>query len=139
MRPRTSFLTAFALLPPLLGAALLAGCATQPRLQGHSETLATHSGRTLEAELPDRVRVPGALAAAAAALADRGYAIESRQMSTDSGRIVARRPSAPAVERVVVRSRLTARAVGVWITLEPFGDEVAARAILDDVLARLGL
>ncbi len=115
------------------------GCATEPRLQGRSEIVASHQGRTLTAELPDRVRVPGALAAAAAALADRGYAIEHRRMTTDAGQIVARRPSAPAPERVIVRSRLTSRAVGVSITLEPLGDEVAARAILDDVLARLGL
>ena len=120
----------------LLGAA---GCATQPRLQGHSEILASYSGRTLKAELPDRVRVPGSLAAAAGALVGRGYTIESREVTDDSGRIVARRPDAGRLEKVVVRSRLTPRAVGISITLEPWGDEVLSRAILDDVLTRLAL
>jgi hypothetical protein len=127
------------LILALVVGALPGACATQPRLQGHSEILASHQGRTLWAELPDRVRVPGALAAAQGALADRGYTVESRQVTMDSGRLIARRPSAPASERVVVRSRLTSRAVGMQITIEPFGDEVAARAILDDVLVRLGL
>ncbi|MFG0286013.1 MAG: hypothetical protein ACF8R7_16470 [Phycisphaerales bacterium JB039] len=117
----------------------MAGCATQPRLQGHSEILASYSGRTLKAELPDRVRVPGTLAAAAGALIDRGYTLESREVTDDSGRIVALRPDAGTLERVVVRSRLTPRAVGISITLEPWGDEVLSRAILDDVLARLAL
>jgi hypothetical protein len=137
--PKRVALSRLGILAFAVCAVLLGACATQPRLQGRSETLAAHSGRTLSAELPDRVRVPGVLAAVAGALEDRGYSIESRRVTADSGRIIARRPSAPAPERVVVRSRLTARAVGITITLEPFGDEVAARAILDDVLGRLGL
>lgn len=126
-------------LAAFAAAALLSGCATQPRLQGHTDVLATHSGRTLAAELPDPIRVPGALAAAAEALLSRGYTIENRQVTADYGRVIARRPSAPAPERVVIRSQLTPRAVGLTITLEPFGNEVIARAILDDTLARLAL
>ena len=122
--------------------ALLAGCQTSERYQGASGLVATWQGRTLSAELPDPVRVPGAHYAAVEALMARGYAIVADEATADRGYLVARGPDGTmlsGVRRVVVRTGLTPSAVGMSITVEPAGDEVAARGILDDVLARLGL
>lgn len=126
----------------VLAASVVAiGCQTSQRYQGQSERVATWQGRTLSVELPDAVRVPGAHFAAAEALRARGYAIDTDEATADRGLLVAREPDATVLggwRKVVVRTRLTPTAVGLGITLEPAGDEVTARAILDDVLARLG-
>lgn len=126
----------------LVSALALTGCQTSERYQGESRTVAAWRGRTLSAELPDAVTVPGAHYAAVEALQARGYAIEADEATRDRGFVSARAPDGTPLggyRRVVVRTRLTPAAVGLGITLEPAGDEVAARAILDDVLARLGL
>ena len=121
---------------------LVAGCQTSERYQGQSRTVATWQGRTLSVELPDAVRVPGAHYAAVEALLARGYAIEADEVTADRGFVAARGPDGSmlgGVRRVVVRTALTPQHIGQSITLEPAGDEVTARAILDDVLGRLGL
>lgn len=123
-------------------AALLTGCQTSERYQGESRTVATWRGRTLSVELPDAVTVPGAHYAAVEALLARGYAIDADEATRDRGYLAAMGPDGTALgsyKRVVVRTGLTPSAVGLGITLEPAGDEVMARAILDDVLIRLGL
>jgi hypothetical protein len=121
---------------------LLAGCQVSERYQGQSRIVATWQGRTLTAELPDAVRVPGAHYAAVEALLARGYAIEADEATADRGLVVGRGPDSTIMagyRRVVVRSALTPQHVGLSLTVEPVGDEVLARAILDDVLLRLGL
>lgn len=126
----------------LLIAAVLTGCQTSERYQGESRTVATWQGRTLSIELPDAVTVPGAHYAAVEALLARGYAIDADEATRDRGYLAAKGPDGTALgsyKRVVVRTGLTPSAVGLGITLEPAGDEVVARAILDDVLVRLGL
>lgn len=123
-------------------AAPLVGCRASERYQGQSRLVATWQARTLSVELPDPVRVPGAHYAAMEALLARGYAIEAEETTADRGYIAARGPDRTVlsgVRRVVVRTALTPSAVGLRITVEPAGDEVAARAILDDVLGRLDL
>lgn len=128
----------------LLVAALVlaAGCQTSERYQGESRVVATWQGRTLSAEVPDAVGVPGAHYAAVEALQARGYAVIADETTVDRGYLAASGPDGTALggyRRVVVRTALTPAAVGVKITLEPAGDEVAARAMLDEVLRRLGL
>jgi hypothetical protein len=123
-------------------ACLLGACQSSERYQGESRTVATWQGRTLRAELPDAVTVPGAHYAAVEALQARGYAIDADEATRDRGFVAARAPDGTLMggyRRVVVRTGLTPAAVGLGITLEPAGDEVVARAILDDVLLRLGL
>lgn len=131
-----------AALLSLVALAAACGCQTSERYQGHSHTVATWQGRTLRVALPDAVRVPGAHYAAVEALLARGYAIDLDEATADRGHIVAREPDASVLggwRRVVVRTRLTPSDVGMSLSLEPVGDEVVARAILDDVLRRLGL
>ncbi|MEO1009302.1 MAG: hypothetical protein AAFX79_12125 [Planctomycetota bacterium] len=125
-----------------IAALSIAGCETYQRTQGESQIVAGFRGRTLHAELPDAVRVPGAHYASVAALRTRGYAIEEDEVSRDSGRVVgrqARSAARDALDRVVIRTRLTPSRVGVSITTQPLPDEVLARSILDDVLVRLGM
>lgn len=126
----------------LIALCLVAGCQSSQRYQGESRTVATWQGRTLSAEVPDAVGVPGAHYAAVEALLARGYALEADEATADRGYVAASGPDGTMLgghRRVVVRTALTPSAVGIKVTLEPVGDEVAARAILDGVLRRLGL
>lgn len=141
MAPQARQLATFFLIA-FVGLCPLAGCQTSQRYHGQSRTVATWQGRTLSVELPDAIRVPGAHYAAVEALLARGYAIEADEATADRGFVAARGPDSSlvsGVRRVVVRTSLTPSNVGQTITLEPVGDEVTARAILDDVLVRLGL
>ncbi|MFI4917165.1 MAG: hypothetical protein ACIAS6_11750 [Phycisphaerales bacterium JB060] len=135
-QPRQSAVVAL-----LIALCLVTGCQSSQRYQGQSRIVATWQGRTLSAEVPDAVGVPGAHYAAVEALLARGYALEADEATADRGYVAASGPDGTMLgshRRVVVRTALTPAAVGIRITLEPVGDEVAARAILDDVLRRLG-
>jgi hypothetical protein len=116
-----------------------AGCASEPRLQGDGPVMATHSLGTLSAELGDDIRVQAVIAAAGDALRSRGYMIESSSATADAGRISARPPQARRFERVIVRAELTTTGTRATVAVRPTGDEARARAILDGILARLGL
>ena len=91
------------------------------------------------------MRVPAVMAAAESALVQRGYSVVSRRGTEDSGRVEAVPPGARhsvwpgASERVLVSARVTPRGTQVKVTVEPLGDEAIARAILDDMLYRLGI
>ena len=127
------------------GGAMLVGCQSEPNRQRHGPVWATYSGPTLSAELGVDVRVPAVLAAAEAALVQRGYSVVSRRGTEDSGRIEALPPGAgrsgrPGVwEKVWVSARVTSRGTQVKVKFEPWGDEAISRAILDDLLYRLGI
>ena len=134
--------TAAPLIALLIATLLSSGCQTSERYQGETGIVAKWHGRTLSTEVPDAVGVPGAHYAAVEALQSRGYAVVADEATADRGYLAARGPDGTVMggyRRVVVRTALTPAAVGVKITLEPAGDEVAARAILDDLLRRLGL
>ena len=133
----------FALLV-LVGAA---GCATKPRVQRVGPVLASYSFRTLTADLGADLRVPTVVTAAEFALAGRGYTVSTRRMTEDAGRVVAHAqgatigfgPRDAVSEKVVVSATLTASGTRVKVTAEPMGNEAFSRAILDDMLRRLGL
>jgi hypothetical protein len=125
----------------------LAGCATKPRVQRVGPVLASYSFRTLTADLGADLRVPAVVTAAEFALADRGYTVSSRWMTEDAGRVIAHAqgsaigfgPRDAMLEKVVVSAALTASGTRVKVTAEPMGNEAFSRAILDDMLRRLGL
>ncbi len=127
------------------GSAMLGGCQSEPNRQRHGTVWATYSGPTLSAELGVDVRVPAVLAAAESALVQRGYSVVSRRGTEDSGRIEALPPGVgragkPGVwEKVWIAARVTSRGTQVKVTAEPWGDEAISRAILDDLLYRLGI
>lgn len=123
------------------------GCASEPRVQQQGPVLAAYSFRTLTADLGMDFGVPVVVTAAEQALNGRGYTISSRRMTEDSGRVVAVAPGSRLghdsriglSERVVISATLTAMGTRVRVTAQPLGNEAISRAILDDILLRLGL
>lgn len=134
-----------ALLGALLGALVgaLVGCRSSEGYEGRSGVMATYRLGTLTSEAPDEVRVPAVIAAADAALRARGYGITSKQVTEDRGWIRARPPGAtePEVidlEDVTVWSRVSRNGTKIGVDVKPIRAEAQARAVLDDVLRRLG-
>jgi hypothetical protein len=120
--------------------ALLAGCRAAPAYQGvKHEVLATYQYRRLRTDIPGSVRVPAAIAAAESSLRNRGYAVRSSTATEDRGRVEAVPPDAGLFEEVVVSAAAVGGATRVDIVIEPMGDQVRSRAIMDGILSRLGL
>jgi hypothetical protein len=120
-------------------AATLAACA-QPTLgyQGKNRVLATYNTPTLKTELPPEVSVEAVADAAEVTLIARGYTIERREVSGDRATVSAKQAGDGGWDRTVVRGRVTGAGTGLTVVIEPFGDEMISRAILDAILARLG-
>lgn len=119
--------------------AAVPGCRAKVEQQGRMGTTAAYSAGSLSADLPATVRVQAAVAAAESALRDRGYTIGARRASEDSGFVEAKLPRPGLFERTKVEARVTGGGTRLTVKVEPWGDEPASRAILDDVLKRLGL
>lgn len=118
----------------------LGACAgPQVESQGSSRTAAAYSINTLTASLPEWVTPQAVAAAAEQTMRDRGYAVTSSVATTDSARVVGREPNAGAFKKFIVKGEWTRNGSKVTVSYEPFGDQVRSRAILDGVLARLGL
>lgn len=116
------------------------GCETTTSRQGESRILAGYNFATVEADLPDRARPQAVVAAGEAALRHRGYSVSSSQSTADSGSVEGKPPHGgffAGSTEVWVRLGAYGTRVGVKVGL--LGDEVESRAILDDMLARLGL
>lgn len=124
----------------LLLAPMLHACKPIPGYAGTDrQTLATYRFRTLTADLPAEVRVPAAVAAARAALIARGYTITAAESSEDVGRVTAETFNPDPLESVVVSVRQRRwDLTRLEVRVEPTGDQVRSRAILDAILAQLG-
>lgn len=116
------------------------GACRAPSLDQHgtSRVTAAYQGRTLSAELPERIRPPAVIAAAEQSLTARGYTIVDREATADAARLLARPPAGHDLKNVVIRAELSRTGTTVWVRQQPFGDEAISRAILDAVLRRLG-
>ena len=109
--------------------------------------MAAYSFRTLTANLGMDMRVPLVVTAAEQALGQRGYTISSRRMTEDSGQVIAVAAGSSLghdfrdglSERIVFSAKLTASGTRVKVSAQPLGNEAISRAILDDILLRLGL
>ena len=129
----------------LLTASLaFAGCRATPVPSGGAgrdgqRTSASFRLRTLRADLPPSVRVPAIAAAAEDALRDRGYAVTSSRVTADSASISAEAPDAGLFESIEVSARQSARGTRVTVVCEPLGNRTLSSAVLDAILARLGL
>lgn len=116
------------------------GCKTTPAYQGSQrDVLASYRGRRLSAELPPTVRVPAAVAAAKAALMERGYAIRRSSSTEDSGQVDAVPADAGFMESISVDVRQSSGGTRIQIITSPFGSQTSSRAILDSILTNLGL
>ncbi len=120
----------------------LVGCA-KPTLgyQGKDRVLATYSMPKLKTELPPEVSVEAVTAAAESVLLARGYTITTTRHDAEKGRVVGRSPADTGwtgADQTAIRAYVTGAGTGVTIEVEPWGDEMASRALLDALLARLG-
>lgn len=116
---------------------MLGGCQTSAKTQGDGRTTAAYNFGSLEADLPDRVRVPAALSAAEAVLRRRGYAVKSGAWTEDDGEV--RGVPAPQSDAgsVRVRAWIVPYGTRVGISVGMLGDESLSRAIMDEILQRL--
>lgn len=115
-------------------------CATeQVETQGASRTSASYTLPKLSTSLPEWVTPRAVAAAAEQTLRDRGYAVTSSTATTDRIKVVARAPNTGPLKRYVVKGEWTRNGSSVSVKCDPLGDEVRSRAILDGILARLGL
>jgi hypothetical protein len=114
------------------------GCRASVREQGETGITASYWGRTLTAELPDRVRPPAVVSAASTALEARGYSVAESSATAESGRVWAVPPDAGYFDGALVTADLSKRGTRVKVRMEPLGDEAKSRAVLDAVLVRLG-
>jgi hypothetical protein len=142
-RPRTRIARAIAPAALLTAALVFGGCRATPVAAGGSgggeRTSASFRLRTLRADLPPGVRVPAVAAAAEDALRDRGYAVTSSRVTEDSAHLSAAPPDADLFESVDVSARQTAGGTRVSVVCEPLGNRNRSSAILDAILARLGM
>ncbi len=130
------FFAAFSLM--FLAAAL--GCETTTARQGSTQILAGYNIGTLEADLPDQTRPQAVIAAGEAALRHRGYSVTSNTSTADRGSVEAKPPHAGLFDGTTeVWARLGSYGTRVGVKVGLAGNETESRAILDDILARLGL
>lgn len=120
----------------------LGGCRSNERVYevGHESHLrASFSGSTLVCRLPETVPVESAVAAGVQTLERTGHSISTREATSHRGWVVGR----PGGQRLYDKARITTTRVDsgtrVTIEVEPFGDEPTSRAVLDEMLLRLGL
>lgn len=124
----------------MIAAVSLPACKARPAYQGADRSIvAAYRIRKLRTELPPSVRVQAVVLAADAALRDRGYAVTSSRATEESGHIEAEPRGAGDFESVEVTARVIASGTRIEIRINPWGDEPKSRAILDGILARLGL
>lgn len=93
---------------------------------------------SLTCDLGVEVTTDQVAAAAEEALRVRGYTVTSRRVSSDRARVVGKAAGEWSARQTVVESSLTAQGNRVRVKAEPFGDESASRAILDEMLAMMG-
>jgi hypothetical protein len=101
--------------------------------------LATESFGALTATLPDPVPVRSVMAAAEAALRDRGYTVTQRRTTDEAGRITARTPARELGRHWVVDARATGDG-RTTLGVDPGGwdNEAGAEVLMDAILRRLG-
>ena len=127
---------------PVLCAALVGCQSDKPDFTEHGSdrtVRASVSFRTLYATLPAHARVNAVMIAAERSFRERGYGVQRAVSTSDGGTIIAEPPDPSAVSKIKFKSYVYGSGTRVEITVEPWGDGDRARAILDDVLRRLGL
>lgn len=125
----------------MVGVGALAGCRSDLGTAGYRrEITAAYRWRTLTCDLPAEVRIPAIVSAADAELRRRGYAVDRAAVTLDEGRLTGQRYDNDRLERVVVNVQpLRNGEHRVQITIEPLGNQAQSRAILDGMLAQLGV
>lgn len=102
--------------------------------------MANYAMGTLSTILGPEVSVPTLRAAAENTLRARGYVITDSTGTADSMRVkgASRSGSEGRLEPTVISARVTYSNTSLDVASGTFGDEAASRAILDDLLRRVG-
>lgn len=138
--PHSRFARPVLFAATLLLAACLTGCKAQHTSVGRDgEVLATYKGTTLSANLPAEARVPAVMAAAEQVLRGRGYAIDQRRATEETGKLIARPPRSSDFPRLVIEASAQGDRTFIELSFEPFGDQNLCRGVLDGILQRLGM
>jgi hypothetical protein len=140
-RPRPA--PAVTLTLPLAGAvaiaAIIGACARPVERAGRGgDVLIESYGSRLEAKLPPDVSPLTARAAAERTLRERGYVITDSYGTEDRFRIEAAGAGERRGERTAVEGWLIPGGSRLRVESGLFGDETAARSLLDGVLAAMG-
>lgn len=122
-----------------LAGLVAAGCQTPVREEGDSRTPAAYNFGTLEADVPLRYRVPAVLSASEAALRRRGYAVSAGATTEDQGSVRGQAAATSEASDVTVSARVVPSGTRIGIKVGFFGDETTSRAVMDEILRRLGL
>lgn len=133
---------ALAIVVGVLGMSLLCGCARpEPTTHGRDRSvMAEFAMGNLEAVLPAKVGVLAVRAATEQTLRSRGYVITESFGSRDRFQVEASGPGSDGRrDRTRVEGWLTPNGTRVRVEAGLFGDEAAAKAILDETLTRLGI
>jgi hypothetical protein len=119
----------------------LGACAskTMPLPQGRSMVMATYSAGELVTTLPEAARVGAVIAAADQTFAARAYSVQRREVTEESGKIIALPPRSSGFPRVIVTAQRVANGTRVVVEHSPWGEEAVCRSTLDGILERLGL
>lgn len=130
----------------ILACALLAvgpwlpfGCESSYSMVGKSPIWAEYSFGSLAADLPRSTRVPAVVGAADAALRHRGYSITSAAATEEEGAVHAVPPASGGGRGVGVWARAIGEGTRVKVKVGLVGNEALSRAVLEDILRRLGL
>lgn len=122
-----------------LGLSAIGACSTKPQEIGRSGILGRYELGTLSAQIGPEIGVLPAAAATEVTLEDRGYVLLSRSLTTDNAELVARKADAIVFDKVSVSIYLTATGTGLDIRFGALGDRVPSYALMEAILARLGL
>lgn len=127
----------------LLLLAVLGGCTTeQGTYVGRPDNpiFATETLGTLETVIPEPVPVRSVMAASEATLRDRGYTIWSRRTTDEVGRVEARPPNRDFGGRWIVEARVAGPGrTTLSVRCTGWDGEQSARALMDEILHRLGM
>jgi hypothetical protein len=117
----------------------LGACEPTIRQQGQGGLLASYSGMTLTANLPEPARVPAIIAAADGVVRSRGYGVSTQKATEEEGRLLALPPGSASYPRVWIHAARIEGGARIEINPQPWGDEDLARSLLDGILSRLGI
>lgn len=125
----------------LMATAVLApgGCSTSVREQGDTGIAARYQAVTLTADIPHPSGPEAVIDAAEATLKQIGWSVDERVVRPGSAVINGRPANAGKLDTVTITARAEGGPTQLKITIGPWGDEVMSRAILEDVLMRLGM
>lgn len=119
---------------------VLASCAPPPPLElDGTGVKVSYGGGTLWADLPPSYSNDQLAALASAGLRSRGYSVETAERRLEEpGQLRGKRGGIRWIQEAVVAWQITPARVRLLVRIEPWGHQDESRALLRDMLYRLG-